>query len=561
MDWWSRYQNAFPAGYRETFAPRNAVFDIEQIEKLTSDSMLGMSFYRPLGASKDVIRFKLYRANFTVPLSDALPMLENMGLRIEGEQPYCIVTKEGHQFWINDFAMTYSREPEFEVEEVKGIFQQAFNKVWLGDADNDSFNRLVLEAELSWREITILRAYSRYFRQIGFTFSHEYIAETLVNNAAIAKLLVELFQHRFDPQKITESQEKIAEIESLIYKLLDTVSILDEDRILRQYLNVINATLRTNYFQLDHVGQNKPYLSFKLNSLKVPELPLPLPKYEIYVYSTRFEGIHLRAGKVARGGIRWSDRREDFRTEVLGLMKAQNVKNALIVPAGAKGGFFPKRLPSEGSREEILEVAISCYREFIRGLLDVTDNLQENAIIPPDDSVCYDDADPYLVVAADKGTATFSDIANNIALENNYWLGDAFASGGSTGYDHKKMGITARGAWVSAQRQFQELDINVDTTEITVVGIGDMSGDVFGNGMLMSPHIKLVAAFNHQHIFLDPQPDPKLSYAERLRLFELPRSTWADYRPELISQGGGVYSRSAKSITISAAVKQLLDIR
>lgn len=557
----NRYRNAFPAGYRETFVSQNAVFDVEQMEALISDDMLGMSFYRPLGASKEVIRFKLYRATYTVSLSDALPMLENMGLRVESEQPYCIVPKIGQQFWINDFGMTYLREPEFEVEQVKGIFQQAFNKIWKGEADNDNFNRLVLEAQLSWREITILRALSRFFRQTGFTFSHEYIGQALVNNPSIAKSLVEMFQWRFDPQKSADREEKINQIEAHIYKQLDGVNILDEDRILRRYIHVIKATLRTNFFQVDAQGQFKTYLSFKFDSDKVPEMPLPLPQYEIFVYSPRFEGVHLRAGKVARGGLRWSDRREDFRTEVLGLMKAQRVKNALIVPGGAKGGFVPKKLPIDGNREQILEEAIACYKEFIHGLLDITDDLQNGGdIIPPIDTVCYDGPDPYLVVAADKGTATFSDIANSIAIEKGFWLGDAFATGGSTGYDHKKIGITSRGAWVSARRQFQELGINVDQSEITVVGIGDMSGDVFGNGLLRSPHLKLVAAFNHQHIFLDPDPDPAVSFAERKRLFDLPRSTWVDYNSNLISPGGGVYSRALKSIPLSPQVKKILGI-
>lgn len=556
----NQYHHAFPAGYREVFPPQNAVFDIEQLEKLATNDMLGMSFYRPLNASKNEIHFKLYSRHATVSLSDALPMLENMGLRVESEQPYSITPKKGESFWINDFGMKYAREPEFEVEQVKGIFQQAFNKIWLGEAENDSFNRLVLEAQLSWREITILRGYSRYFRQTGFTFSHEYVGQALVNNAAIAKLLIELFNYRFVPQAIENRHEKLAHTEAAIYKQLDSVVSLDDDRILRRFLYVINATLRTNYFQTDASGHAKPCLSFKFDVGKIPEMPLPLPQFEIFLYSPRFEGVHLRAGKVARGGLRWSDRREDFRTEVLGLMKAQKVKNALIVPTGAKGGFVPKRLPVDGSREAVLEEGIACYREYIHGLLDITDNLQGADIIPPRDCICYDEPDPYLVVAADKGTATFSDIANSIAIEKNYWLGDAFASGGSTGYDHKKIGITARGAWVSARRQFQELGVNVDTAEITVVGIGDMSGDVFGNGLLMSPHLKLVAAFNHQHIFLDPDPNPEVSFTERQRLFNLPRSTWADYNRELISAGGGVFSRSVKSIVLSAPIKKLLGV-
>ncbi len=556
----NRYLNAFPASYRESFAPQAAVFDIEQMEKLTANNPLVMSFYRPVGVSKENIRFKLYSHGSTISLSDALPILENMGLRVETEQPYCITPKETGAVWINDFGMKYAREPEFEVEQVKGIFQQAFNKIWRGEAENDPFNRLVLEAQLSWREITFLRAYAKYFRQSGFTFSHEYIGQALVNNSVIARLLVEYFHYRFVPQAIENRQEKLVQIESAIYKLLDNVVSLDDDRILRRYLAVISATMRTNYFQTDSAGHAKPCLSFKFDVDKIPEMPLPLPQYEIFIYSSRFEGVHLRAGKVARGGLRWSDRREDFRTEVLGLMKAQKVKNALIVPTGAKGGFVAKKLPVDESREAILEEGIACYREYIHGLLDITDNLRDSAVIPPSDCVCYDDADTYLVVAADKGTATFSDIANSIALEKNYWLGDAFASGGSTGYDHKKIGITARGAWVSARRQFQELGINVDTAEITVVGIGDMSGDVFGNGMLLSPHLKLIAAFNHQHIFLDPNPNPQISFDERQRLFNLPRSTWADYNRDLISSGGGIYSRLAKSIPLSAQMKKILAV-
>ena len=368
--------------------------------------------------------------------------------------------------------------------------------------------------------ISLLRAYVKFLCQTGFTYSFHYIAETLVNNASITHCFIELFKAYFDPKKAGTEAEHIKQLEESIHKKFDEVVSLDEDRILRRCLDVLHATLRTNYFQRDSDGNPKSYLSFKLDPTKIPELPLPLPRYEIYVYSPRFEGVHLRAGKVARGGIRWSDRREDFRTEVLGLMKAQRVKNALIVAAGAKGGFVPKNLPLNGSREEIMDEGIYCYRHFIKGLLDLTDNLDGDTVVPPPNTVCYDGADPYLVVAADKGTATFSDIANQIALEAGYWLGDAFASGGKTGYDHKKMGITARGAWVSAERHFQEQGINVNTTSITVVGIGDMAGDVFGNGLIMSRHLKLVCAYNHQHIFIDPNPDLELSYKERMRLFQ-----------------------------------------
>jgi len=557
----NRYKYAFPTSYQEIFRPPQAVFDVEHIEKLATKETLGMSFYRPLGVAKEVIKFKLFRHVHTVPLSDALPLLENMGLRVIGEQPYEITFKDGNKVWINDFSMTYTKEPTFDVEEVKTIFQEAFLKTWNGEAENDALNRLVLEAELNWREISILRAYLKYFRQIGFTFSEQYIAETLVTNSKIAEFLVELFKCYFDPEKNDKAKEEAEHLERKIHKALDEVAILDEDRILRRYLSLIHATLRTNYFQMGAEGNYKPYLSFKFDPTKVPNLPLPLPQYEIFVYSPRFEGLHLRAAKVARGGIRWSDRREDYRTEVLGLMKAQQVKNAVIVPAGAKGGFVAKDLPADGTREEIMQEGVACYQGFISGLLDLTDNLCDGHIVPPKNTVCYDGQDPYLVVAADKGTATFSDIANSIAIEREYWMGDAFASGGSTGYDHKKMGITARGAWVSAEQHFKELGINADEAEITVVGIGDMSGDVFGNGMLMSSNIKLVAAFDHRHIFLDPNPNPKDSFSERKRLFNLPRSSWDDYDRTKISAGGGVYSRAAKAIRISPEIKELLDIK
>lgn len=556
-----KYRHAFPASYREVFLPRNAAHDVEHIENLSSLNMLGMSFYRPIGAARDVIKFKLFRQDRTVPLSDALPMLENMGLRVVGEQPHRLTFEDGSQVWINDFSMTYAVEPTFEVEEVREIFQEAFSKIWLYDAENDAFNRLVLEAQLDWREISMLRAYTKYLRQTGFTYSPEYIAETLVNNAGIAYLLVDLFKGYFDPKGAKSARkERIEALELLIVQALDAVAILDEDRILRRCLDIIRATVRTNYFQVDSEGKSKSYLSFKFDPSKIPELPLPLPKHEVFVYSPRFEGVHLRADKVARGGIRWSDRKEDFRTEVLGLMKAQRVKNAVIVPGGAKGGFVPKCLPVEASREEILEEGIACYRGFIQGLLDLTDNLKGTEVVPPENTVCRDDYDTYLVVAADKGTATFSDIANSIAVDREYWLGDAFASGGSTGYDHKKMGITARGAWVSAEQHFQEMGVNLSETEVTVVGIGDMSGDVFGNGLLLSRHLKLVAAFNHLHIFLDPKPDTEISFRERERLFNLPRSNWGDYDSKLISKGGGVYPRTAKSIKLTSEVKKLLGI-
>lgn len=555
-----KYRNAFPAGYREVFEARAAVLDIENIEALRGQSnLLGMSFYRPFGADKATIRFKLYREHATVPLSDAVPMLENLGLRVIGEQPYRLVFPDGSDVWINDFSMMSSQDRVIEVEESRKHFQDAFLAIWRGLAENDQFNQLVLAAQMTWREIAVLRAYTKYSRQVGVVFSSEYVASVLVNHADIARLLIDYFKARFDPARATDKEahkELVRDIETQLEKVVG----LNEDRTLRRFLALINATYRTNFFQMDENGHHKPYMAFKFNSKKVPNLPLPIPRFEVFVYSPRFEGIHLRSAKVARGGLRWSDRHEDFRTEVLGLMKAQQVKNSLIVPAGAKGGFVIKCPPASGKREEILQEGVACYENFIRGLLDMVDNIAHGEIITDAKTVCYDEPDPYLVVAADKGTATFSDIANRISEERNYWLGDAFASGGSTGYDHKKMGITARGAWVSARRHFQNFGVNVDDAEITVVGIGDMSGDVFGNGLLMSEHMKLVAAFNHAHIFLDPNPNPEKSFAERQRLFNLPRSTWEDYDSSLISAGGGIYSRSLKAIKISEEVKALLHV-
>jgi len=557
----NKYLRAFPAGYREAFTSRSAIYDIEHIEMLSPQQPLGMSFYRPLGAEESTIRFKLFHRKVTVPLSDALPMLENMGLRVIGEQPYCITFQDNMVVWINDFSMLYAEGAIFNVEDIKEAFQQTFYNVWSGAAENDGFNRLVLAAQVTWREISVLRALAKYFRQTGFTFSQDYIEETLVSSSRIAKLIVSFFHARFDPALAHKSKKLAAEVEEQIYSALDEVINLDEDRIFRRYVATVKAVQRTNYFQTDNDGKAKSYISFKFDPDKIPDLPRPLPQFEIFVYSPRFEGVHLRAAKVARGGIRWSDRREDFRTEVLGLVKAQKVKNAVIVASGAKGGFVPKQLPTTGNRDDIYQEGEACYKDFIRGLLDLTDNIVNGKIVSPANTVCYDDADPYLVVAADKGTATFSDIANEISKEYNFWLGDAFASGGKTGYDHKKMGITARGAWVAVERYFREMNLNPQVDDFTVVGIGDMSGDVFGNGMLLSKHIKLVAAFNHMHVFIDPNPDPEKSYAERKRLFNLPRSTWGDYNPKLISKGGGVYRRTAKAIKLPNEVRKMLHIK
>lgn len=557
-----KYSYAFPSGYRDTFPALTAVHDIEHIERISSERPLGMNFYHPVNETAVPLRFKLFQANKPIILSDALPVLENMGLRVIDEWPQEITLDNGQRVWINDFGVKPVHIEDINVSQVKEIFQEAFRRIWFGEVENDGFNRLILAGQLTWREVSILRAYTKYLRQIGVPFSQFYVESVVSRNANIAKILVKLFKYYFDPSRQSEKDTSnvIENLEKNIQTALDAVVSLDEDRILRYLLEVMQATLRTNYFQKDSYGKPKSWIAFKLNPARISDLPLPRPLYEIFVYSPRVEAVHLRAAKVARGGIRWSDRREDFRTEVLGLMKAQQVKNAVIVPAGAKGGFVCKRLPESGDREAVMHEVIACYQTFMRGLLDLTDNLQNGVLIPPRDVVRYDEEDPYLVVAADKGTASFSDIANAIAAEYNFWLGDAFASGGSVGYDHKKMGITARGAWESVERHGRALRLNPDKDDFTVVGIGDMSGDVFGNGMLLSPHIRLVAAFNHMHIFIDPHPEPEKSFAERQRLFNLPRSTWQDYQPNLISQGGGVFSRSQKSISVSPEIKQLLDI-
>jgi len=557
----ARYKSAFPAVYTTNFSPRTAVFDIKHIEQLSPENPLGMNFYRPLDEFSDHFRLKIYQHDTTIPLSDVIPIVENLGLRAISERPYLLKFDNEKVAWINDFSVHYTRGSDFKIDEIRELFQNAFSKIWFEKAENDGFNQLVLGAGLDWRQVAVLRTYAKYFKQIGFTFSQEYIETALNNNAAVAKKVVELFELRFHPDMSEHREEKFNALVSDIWVDLDSVANLDEDKIIRQYVQAITATLRTNYYQRTEKGVPKDYISIKLNSKAIAGVPRPYPMFEIFVYSPQFEGVHLRCGKVSRGGLRWSDRKEDFRTEILGLMKAQQVKNAVIVPSGAKGGFVAKRLPVNGTREEVLAEGISCYQSFIRGLLDITDNYQDGIVSKPLEVVCYDEDDPYLVVAADKGTATFSDIANEISLQYGFWLGDAFASGGSIGYDHKKMGITAKGAWESVKRHFYEMGVDIKTTDFTVVGIGDMAGDVFGNGMLLSNHIKLLAAFNHAHIFIDPEPDPLVSLVERKRLFDLPRSTWADYDKKLISKGGGVFNRNAKSIVVSKEMKHVFGIK
>ncbi len=555
-----RYITAFPRSYQEDVLPSSALVDILQLEALDDAHKLGMLFYLPqetiLNNSK--VRLKLFHKDEPIHLSDVLPMLENFGLRVINERPYEIKTSDGNTYWILDFLMTVQGSTTENVAESQDRFQDALYQVWKKQLEDDGFNRLVLATGLSGREVSILRAYAKYMRQIDATFSQAYIEETFTRYPQLADLLVKMFIRKFNPKLKTRTLGKFVEQIDL---RLEDVSSLDDDRIIRRYLDLINATLRTNFYQTADDGAVKPYVSFKFAPEEIPEMPRPLPKFEIFVYSPRVEGVHLRGGKVARGGLRWSDRREDFRTEVLGLVKAQQVKNTVIVPVGAKGGFVCKQLPTDGGREAYFSEGQACYRIFIRGLLDISDNIIEGEVIPPKNVVRHDDDDPYLVVAADKGTATFSDIANSISEEYNFWLGDAFASGGSNGYDHKKMGITARGAWESVKRHFREIGIDCQTTDFTCLAIGDMAGDVFGNGMLLSEHIRLVAAFNHLHIFIDPSPDAASSYKERARLFDLPRSSWDDYNKELISKGGGIFLRSAKKIPLSAEMKEMLGTK
>ncbi len=559
-----RYGHGFPTAYQEAVPARAAVADVIAMHRLAegTEGPLALRLYRRLEDPEDLLHFRIIRPERPVHLSDALPILENMGVRVLSEEPFEVRSAEGEVFWIHDFLVQIASGGSVAVDDIRDKFQSAFLAAWSGASENDGFNRLVLAAGLDAAEITVLRAYCKYMLQIGSPFSQAYIERTFAANGGIARRLAALFTARFDPDLgAQQREERTAALASQILGRLEQVAVLDEDRILRSYLGMIQATLRTNAFQRDAgSGAPKAYVSLKFDPARVPRMPAPRPAYEIFVYAPHVEAVHLRGGKVARGGIRWSDRREDFRTEILGLMKAQMVKNAIIVPVGAKGGFVVKRPPAGGDRQALLEEGIRCYRTFLRGMLDITDNQRSGEVLPPPRVVRYDDDDPYLVVAADKGTATFSDIANAISREYGFWLDDAFASGGSAGYDHKKMGITARGAWESVKRHFRELGIDPATDPFTVVGIGDMSGDVFGNGMLLSDRIRLLAAFDHRHIFVDPDPDPDRSFAERKRLFALPRSSWDDYDRALISRGGGVWRRSAKRIPISPEMRSALSI-
>ena len=576
-----RYLSALPQSYVETVTPQQSIDDIRQIEQLTADGGLTLNLYQ----KGDRLRFKLFSLDREIALSDALPMLENLGMKVLTENPY-ILSLDERKVIIQDFALESGAA--VAVEYIKADFEHAFGAVWRGQCENDGFNRLVTLAGLDWRQVAVLRAYCKYLLQIGVPFSQTYMEETMQRYPAVARILIGLFDARFNPDLsgsnadlaptlkrmgvdsaerylanfvATSRDEQIGAVDKLLGKQLAKVASLDEDRILRAFASVIKATLRSSFYQVeDRQGKTKDYFSFKFDPSQVPDIPKPVPYREIFVYSPFVEGVHLRFGPVARGGLRWSDRREDFRTEVLGLVKAQMVKNTVIVPVGSKGGFFAKRSPAGGDRDAVLAEGIACYKRFINGLLDITDNLVNGQIVHPQQVVRHDGDDPYLVVAADKGTATFSDIANGISAEHGFWLGDAFASGGSVGYDHKGMGITAKGAWESVKRHFRAIGRNSQTEDFTCVGIGDMSGDVFGNGMLLSPHIRLLAAFDHRHIFLDPNPEASVTFAERQRLFALPRSSWEDYDASLISKGGGVFPRSAKSIPLTPEIKTALDI-
>lgn len=553
-----RFSAAFPAAYRESTSAAIGAEDAGLIDEFALPNGLAQSMSRPDEAPETAVHFKLFHRGGPAPLSDVMPMLEDAGLRILSETPSTVRPQGSSPVWIHHFEAETSNGRPIDLQAVKQRFHDSFSAVWHGQAESDAFNQLIFSAGLTWRQVALLRAFSRYLRQAGATFSIEYMEDTLNAQPEISQLIVAYFEARFHPNQA--SQVAAAASRQGIITALDTVSSLDEDRILRRFLNLADAAQRTNFWQKAKDRGPKEYISIKFDSSLIDDLPLPRPMAEIFVYSPRMEGVHLRGGKVARGGIRWSDRREDFRTEILGLMKAQMVKNTVIVPVGAKGGFVVKQPPAEGGREALQAEGVECYKTLIRGMLDVTDNIVNDAIIPPPDVIRADGDDPYIVAAADKGTATFSDIANGISNDYGFWLEDAFASGGSAGYDHKKMGITARGAWESVKRMFLELGKDIQQESFTAAGCGDMSGDVFGNGMLLSKHTKLIAAFNHMHIIIDPDPDTASSYAERKRLFEMGRSQWSDYDESLLSSGGAIFERSAKSVMLSPEAQAALGL-
>ncbi|MGI9233916.1 MAG: NAD-glutamate dehydrogenase [Woeseiaceae bacterium] len=556
------YRDVFPAGFQEDTTPAEACSDVQQIdEMLRGESSRAVDLYVPEVSEPGHMHFMVYSRNEPIVLSEALPVLEHMGVDVYTERPYEVNLNTGERFWIQDFHLRHESGSAVDIDAVSDRFEACFMAVLRGQAENDGLNRLVVSAGLDWRQTALLRCYAKHILQLGVPFSQSYMEDVLVAHAELAALLVRQFETQFDPDLAkTKRSRELKKVQAAVARGIARARNVDEDRILSAFVGGINATLRSNYFQTGADGiSSKSYISIKLDPAQLPEIPLPRPYFEVFVYSPEVEGVHLRGGEIARGGLRWSDRREDFRTEILGLMKAQVVKNTVIVPNGAKGGFFPKRAPLN-DRAAIMENGIHCYKTFIRGLLDITDNVVDDQIVTPDRVVRRDGDDPYLVVAADKGTATFSDIANSISEEYGFWLDDAFASGGSAGYDHKGMAITARGAWEAVKRHFHELGVNIQKEPFTVAGIGDMGGDVFGNGMLLSRKIKLVAAFNHRNIFLDPDPDPAKSFRERQRLFRKAGSSWEDYNSALISKGGGIFSRKDKTIRLSPEVKKLLDV-
>ena len=557
----NRYREAFSEGFHEAYAPTVAAGDIRVIEGLSEQRPLGVDFHHRLEEEQRAVGLKVWTFARPLPLSERVPVLENMGFRVVDERTYNIEPQGGADVWFHDMLLERADGGMIDLDSGKARLESAFLMVMRSAAESDGYNALTLHGGLAWRDVALIRTLSRFLRQVRVPFSQDYMWATLVKHAGIAANIVELFHARFDPRKNTGRDEGQRAIGARIEEELQKVESLDEDQILRRFLNAVQSAIRTNFFKTDKDGQLKPLISIKFESRKLTDLPLPRPLYEIFVYSPRVEGVHMRFGKVARGGIRWSDRPQDFRTEILGLVKAQQVKNAVIVPVGAKGGFVPKLMPKGATREVVQAEGIATYKLFISTLLDITDNIgPDSAIIPPAHVVRHEGDDPYLVVAADKGTATFSDIANAISVGHDYWLGDAFASGGSAGYDHKAMGITARGAWEAVKRHFREMDTDIAKTPFNVVGVGDMSGDVFGNGMLREDTIRLLAAFDHRDIFVDPNPDPKTSFAERKRLFGLPRSSWQDYDKGLISKGGGIYPRSSKEIRPSEEVRKLFDV-
>ncbi len=554
-----QYDDAFPVSYTSTYLAKRAVFDIEKIEDVMSCNSIGLDLYRPNDVDLKKIRLKVFQVGSPVILSDVLPILENMGLRVIAELPFEVKPLNSDKcVWIHDFLLETSEIEDFVVvQDVKDNFEQAFIKVWDGETNNDGLNRLVLSAGANWHEITILRAYVRYVKQLRFPFSRTYIEKVLSENPKISRLLIDLFRAYHDPENGDKSEILVEACERKIMRELDQVKLSDYDRILRMIVELIHATIRTNFFQTQECGKAKPCLALKFDCSQINDMPLPKPFREIFVFSPRVEAIHLRGDKIARGGLRWSDRHEDYRTEVLGLMKAQMVKNSVIVPMGSKGGFVVKT--PTNSREEFMAEGVECYKIFISGMLDITDNRSGKKIIPPKDVVRRDGDDPYLVVAADKGTATFSDIANGLSQDYGFWLDDAFASGGSAGYDHKKMGITARGAWESVKYHFRLFNHDTQNQPFDVVGVGDMGGDVFGNGMLLSEHIQLIGAFNHLHIFCDPDPDAAKTFAERKRLFDI-CGGWDQYNEKLLSKGGRIFKRSDKTLKLTPEIQKRFDL-